>query len=164
MKQVLFFCFMLNTLLFAKCDTVDRSRFTLMGEHVYDKKTQLMWMRCSVGSQWKEGIGCQQMPKLMSFYEAKEVESGLKSQWRIPTIEELETIFLVQCEKDAINTTLFPDIKHLEGFAPYWSTTSVKQLPNLIYYIDFIDKNIDAHSKGFSMFLRLVKDNESHKQ
>lgn len=114
-------------------------------------------MRCSIGSKWKKNIGCVQTPNTMSFIEAKDFEKKSKDGWRIPTLEELRTIFIDGCKNSAINTTLFPDLKLLSAFAPYWTSTFVKQLPNLIYYVDFIDRTIDAHSKGFSMYVRLVK-------
>lgn len=149
--------FILNTFLFAQCDKVNNKRFTIIENKVFDKKTKLTWMRCSAGSKWKKNIGCTQTSQIMSFYEAKDLEKNLKNAWRLPTFDELRTIFDNKCEKNAINSKLFPDIKLLSNFAPYWSSTSVDNLPNLIYYVDFIDKTMDAHSKGFSMFVRLVK-------
>lgn len=163
MKILLFFFLILYTSLFAKCDKVDNSRFSIIGDKVFDKKTKLTWMRCSVGSKWKDNISCEQSPSIMSFYEAKDIEKDLKNGWRMPTIEELSTIFKNECKNKAINSSIFPDIKLLDNFAPYWSSTSVDKMPNLIYYIDFIDKKLDAHSKGFSMFLRLVKSKDSIK-
>jgi hypothetical protein len=163
MKNLLFFFLLFHTFLFAQCNKVDSSRFTIMGDKVFDKKTKLTWMRCSVGSKWKDNIACNQTPNTMSFYEVKDIEKNLKNGWRIPTIEELITIFNNKCKKNAINSAIFPDIKLLENFAPYWSATSVKEVPSLIYYIDFIDKKLDAHSKGYSMFLRLVKSKNSIK-
>ncbi|PLY05523.1 MAG: hypothetical protein C0625_13115 [Arcobacter sp.] len=160
--KILFFL-IFYTFLFGQCDKVDNSRFTIMGDKVFDKKTKLTWMRCSVGSKWKDNIGCDQNPKIMSFYEAKDIENNLKNGWRMPNIEELSTIYINDCEKNAINSSIFPDIKLLAHFAPYWSSSSVENMPKLIYYIDFIDKQLDAHSKGFSMFLRLVKSEDSIK-
>lgn len=157
MKFLLYFFLTFYTSLLAQCNKVDTSRFSILDDKVFDKKTQLIWMRCSIGSKWKDNIGCDQIPNTMSYHEAKDVKNSLNNGWRIPTIEELKTIFIDQCEHSALNSKLFPDIKLLDNFAPYWSSTPVEQMPSLIYYIDFIDKKLDAHSKGFSMFLRLVK-------
>ncbi|RXJ68247.1 hypothetical protein CRV08_08315 [Halarcobacter ebronensis] len=162
MRFLLFF-FIFCSFVFAQCDKIDTSRFIIFGDKVVDKKTKLTWMRCSVGSKLKDNISCDQTPKPMSFYEANDFEKNLKNAWRLPTIDELSTIYDNGCKKYAINSSLFPDIKLLENFAPFWSDTSVEQIPNLIYYIDFIDKQLDAHSKGFSMFLRLVKSEDSVK-
>ncbi|RXJ88079.1 DUF1566 domain-containing protein [Arcobacter sp. CECT 8985] len=158
MKFFLFFFLLFNTSIFADCKKVDKSRFTIMENKIFDKKTKLIWMRCSIGSKWKKSIGCVHAPNTISFLEAKALEKKLKNGWRIPTLKELRTIFVSNCKSSAINTTLFPDLKHMANFAPYWTSTPVKELPRLIYYIDFINKTIDAHSKGFTMFVRLVKN------
>jgi len=164
MKVLLIVFLIFYTSLFAQCDKVDTSHFNILGDKVFDKKTQLTWMRCSIGSKWKDNIGCHPSPNTISFYEAKDIENSLNNGWRIPTIEELNTIFIDQCEQYAINSKLFPDIKLLDNFAPYWSSTSVQQIQNFIYYIDFINKRLDAHSKGFSLFLRLVKSKKPIKK
>ncbi|RXJ89014.1 hypothetical protein CRV01_10355 [Arcobacter sp. CECT 8983] len=153
----LFVFFVFSTFLFAQCDELNNARFTIIENKVFDKQTNLTWMRCSVGSKWENSVGCNKYPQIMSFYEANDLEKKLINGWRIPTIEELRTIFDDKCEKNAINSQLFPDIKLLSNFTPYWSSTSVDNLPNLIYYVDFINKTMDVHSKGFSMFVRLVK-------
>ena len=40
----------------------------------------------------------------------------------------------------------------------YWSTTRVQGLPKLIYDINFMGGRVDAHSSGFMMRVRFVRD------
>ncbi|MBI2307391.1 MAG: DUF1566 domain-containing protein [Rhodocyclales bacterium] len=139
-----------------KTATTPSSRFTLNGAEAFDRKTNLTWGRCSVGTTWKNGK-CTGTAKLMSLSEAKEYAQKLGSGWRIPTIEELYGIVEQTCSNPAINTEVFPNVKDLGEGAPYWSITRIKEIPSLIYYVDFLSGGADGHTKGFSMAVRLVR-------
>jgi hypothetical protein len=147
---------------FAACDrsktaSTSSARFTLNETMAFDQKTKLTWSRCSVGTVWKNGK-CSGAAKLMSLGEVKEYAKKLGGGWRVPTIEELFSIVEQKCSGPAINSEVFPSVKDLgEGSAPYWSTTKIKEIPSLIYYIDFISGEADGHTKGFAMAARLVR-------
>lgn len=151
-----------SSLLLAECNQLNTSRFTINKGEVFDNKTKLTWLRCSVGSIWKEKIGCIDTPKIMYFDEAIDFIQNLNNEWRMPTIIELDSITEKDCKKLAINSAIFPDIKKETEYAPYWSITHVENMPMLFYYIDFINNKVDAHSKGFSMFVRLVSDKKKN--
>ena len=93
----------------------------------------------------------------MSLNEAKEYAQKLSGGWHVPTIEELYGIVERKCSDPAINSEVFPNVEDLGEGAPYWSTTKIKGMPSLIYYIDFLDGSADGHTKGFSMAVRLVR-------
>ena len=135
------------------------TRFLLKDGEAYDKETKLTWSRCSVGANWKPGAGCVGQIKLMSLDKAKDV-ARLKSGWRIPTIKELHSIVENGCTEPAINSAVFPDVNDFNDGAPYWSITSTKEIPSLYYYVDFMKGEVDAHSNGFSMAVRLVRDGQ----
>lgn len=67
-------------------------------ETITDTQTRLMWGRCLVGQRWESGT-CVGRPKFFVWVEAREFaeESNLAqhNDWRLPTVEELDT--LVYC-------------------------------------------------------------------
>lgn len=135
------------------------SRFILNKGEAFDKVTKLTWSRCSAGTTWKEGGGCIGLPKLMTFGEAKQFAKQAGKEWRLPTIEELYSIVEQGCEDPAINSIAFPDeIRDSGEGAPYWSVTRNEDMQTLIYYINFINGRVDAHSEGFEMAVRLVRN------
>ncbi|MBI5592040.1 MAG: DUF1566 domain-containing protein [Deltaproteobacteria bacterium] len=140
-----------------KSASTPTSQFILREGEAFDQKTKLTWCRCSVGTTWKKGAGCVGAVKLMSLEDAKQIAQKLGGGWRIPTIEELYSIVEQRCTNPAINSEVFPDVKNSGEGAPYWSVTKIKEMPSLIYYIDFLSSEADGHTKGFPMAVRLVR-------
>jgi hypothetical protein len=138
-----------------KTATTPSSRFTLNEGEAFDQRTNLTWSRCSVGTTWKNGK-CVGTVKLMSLGEATKYAHQLGGGWRVPTIEELYGIVEHRCSNPAINTEIFPGVRNLGEGSPYWSTTKIKEMPSLIYYVDFLTAEADGHTKGFAMAVRLV--------
>lgn len=137
------------------------SRFVLNKGEAFDKETKLTWHRCSAGAAWKEGAGCVGTPELMCLEEARSFAKQAGNGWRVPTIKELYSIAEQECENTAINSIVFPDIRDFgEGAAPYWSVTRVENMPMLVYYVDFIHGQVDGHSDGFIMAVRLVRSQQ----
>lgn len=133
------------------------SRFVLKGTEVLDKKTQLVWQRCSVGTQWN-GKQCTGTPALVTLVDAKQMAKKLGHGWHVPDMNELSSIVEEQCPSPYINHKVFTDIQELGEGAPYWSTTPIKAMPGLIYYIDFINGDIDGHTENFPLAVRLVRN------
>ncbi|MBI3899431.1 MAG: DUF1566 domain-containing protein [Gammaproteobacteria bacterium] len=136
------------------------SRFILREGEAFDQKTKLTWSRCSLGTTWKKDAGCVGTAKLLYLEEAKQAAQKLGNGWRVPTIEELYSIVEHDCSNPAINTVIFPNVKNLGEGAPYWSVTAIKELPPLIYYVDFLNGEVDGHTKGFFLAARLVRKKE----
>jgi hypothetical protein len=132
------------------------SRFTLKEGEAFDKKTNLPWNRCSVGTTWKNGK-CVGTVEFMSLSEAKKYAHQLGGGWRIPTVDELYGIVEHSCNKPFINSEVFPGVKDFGEGAPYWSATTIKEMPFFIYYIDFFYGGADGHTKDFSLAVRLVR-------
>lgn len=65
---------------------------------VTDSKTNLTWMRCSLGQQWT-GSACASVAMEMNWNDALKTAMSFSyaghSDWRVPTLDELDT--LVQC-------------------------------------------------------------------
>lgn len=137
-----------------------KSRFILNEGEAFDQSTKLTWSRCSAGATWKKGLGCVGSPDLMNLDEAEQFAKELGSGWRVPTIEELCSIVERERTNPALNSEVFPDIREIEEEAPYLTVTKVKEMPSLVYYVDFLSGDIDGHSKGFPMYVRLVRDKQ----
>lgn len=136
------------------------SRFILNKGNTFDNLTKLTWRRCSVGTTWHKGSGCVGTPKLMSFKEAKHFAKQTGKGWRLPTIKELYSLIEQKGKNPAINPIIFPNLQDFGEGATYWSTSRVESIPMLIYYIDFLSGRVDAHSEGFSMAVRLVRNSK----
>ena len=65
---------------------------------ITDAKTNLTWMRCSLGQQWT-GSTCAGLAMEMDWNDALKTAMSFSyaghSDWRVPTVDELDT--LVQC-------------------------------------------------------------------
>lgn len=136
------------------------SHFILNKGNAFDKLTKLTWRRCSVGTTWKNGSGCVGTPKLMSFKEAEHYAKQVGEGWRLPTIQELYSLVKQVKKNHASNSTIFPNLQDFGEGATYWSTSRVESIPTLIYYVDFMSGRVDAHSEGFSMAVRLVRNSK----
>ncbi|MBC3619219.1 Lcl C-terminal domain-containing protein [Vibrio metschnikovii] len=91
---------------------------------VIHTKTGLMWARCPLGQTWN-GTTCIGKPGLYSWSNAlsnvKRVNYGGYADWRLPNVNELESIVERRCYKPAVNSYAFPSIG--TGSAYYWSST-----------------------------------------
>jgi hypothetical protein len=96
---------------------------------VTDKKTGLMWKRCSEGQTWS-GVTCTGDVTYYAWQSAlQQVQvvnnSGgfaSKTDWRMPNIKELASIFEEQCWDPAFNVTVFPIFSHPN--VSFWSSSS----------------------------------------
>jgi len=109
----------------AECDPAKSadaiaSRFETHGETVYDKSTNLTWMRCSYGQVWIENGGCSGSVKLLDWDSATGLRLPGNTAWRLPQKDELESIVATNCKRPAINEALFPGTPSVQ----YWTSTT----------------------------------------
>jgi hypothetical protein len=112
----------------AECDPAVRiepsaSRFEIHGDTVYDKNTDLTWMRCSYGQEWTEAGGCSGSAKLLGWDSAMGLRWRGDSAWRLPQKDELQSIAAPGCKKPAIDETVFPETPSIQ----YWTSTASGQ-------------------------------------
>jgi len=107
----------------AECDPTKPDpvalRYEFHADTVYDKSTDLTWMRCSYGQQWSEASGCSGSVTLMDWDSAMELHSRADAAWRLPDRDELQSIVDHNCKRPAINETVFPETASIQ----YWTST-----------------------------------------
>lgn len=141
---------------------------------VTDEKTQLQWMRCSVGQTWKDNT-CQGEVRMMSWWDANLVSQVFADHcdWRLPTREELMT--LVYCSKGsqagdgmrqstgcqsmsqipAIDTQVFVNTDSRR--CAYWSSSDDDILPNSAWTVCFNYGSDTLMSQQSLYSVRLVR-------
>lgn len=141
------------------------------GDQIWDKATNLVWQRCSVGQTWN-GKTCAGDAKEFNFDDAqKQAGNG----WRVPTIRELAS--LIYCEKgqtkekvnlkdggadissicqlstidfSTINLVAFPATRGTY----YWSSSPVVGSSGSAWYVRFYDGYV---AYGSGIHVRLVR-------
>lgn len=96
-------------------------RFTVSGEEVTDKRTGLVWKRCSEG-QTLSGSSCT---GTAASYKHEQALARAKSAnttdsatgWRLPNVKELASLADKGCQSPAIDSTAFPGTPS----GVYWS-------------------------------------------
>jgi len=146
-------------------------QFINEGQIVLDTKTQLLWMRCSLGMKWN-GIDCIGMAKTYNWPDPEKnynIEFSGYSNWRLPTKEELQT--LVMCSsadpaifpnngdscngdytKPTIFTLAFPDTV----MDKYWTKDAWEGNYTYGNYVDFSRGYKDFESSKAKHYVRLV--------
>jgi Protein of unknown function (DUF1566) len=126
------------------------SRFTVNGETVHDKKTDLTWARCGRGQQWKEADGCVGELQKLTYSQS---HAGLSNGWRLPSVEELKTIIAPHCSNPAVDGEIFPST------VSDWYRTGTKEALNCLL-LNFADGRVDRGWKlcSYPYSVRLVRD------
>lgn len=145
---------------YADCVSLSSCGFELSGPIATDKKTGLQWQRCAVGMVWQQnGNDCSGTPLGLSNQEA--MEEALKSGkgWRVPTAQELDTLFLDSCDGPKIDQVAFPNIAASDkgADAEFWTSTQVLP-PNMYYYFNVTKGYADMHSSGYHLSVLLVRE------
>ena len=124
----------------------------LSGDYVVtDRKTGLMWKRCSEGLT---GADCGSGSVSSLFWQESLVmtdDFAGFSDWRLPNIEELRSLLALNCFSPTINETIFPNTPS----ARYWSSSPIadNEFDAWVVYFDYRSD----HSRGFRSYVRLVR-------
>lgn len=109
--------------------SIDESRFESNGDGtLYDSNTGLFWTVCSYGQSW-ERSGCSgsavQIGLAEAFQVADSLYTGGYSDWRVPNINELQSLVDWSCYDPATSNDVFDGIET----GHYWSS-SVREIPS----------------------------------
>jgi len=119
-KMVKFFVLAFLSLVFAPL--ASHAQFFEEGHFVRDVRNNITWLRCSVGQRWDYEIGkCVGKVARLNHKEINEAiiqaDQQLGGSWRLPSVEELETLICEYCEPPKIRTKYFPNIQR----EAYWT-------------------------------------------
>ena len=107
--------------------TTPDNQFINLGNGVIEhRETGLQWSRCALGQQ-TDGNRCTGRATVFSWEEAGEAVAAVnqsgqiagRSDWRLPTVEELLTLVERCREAPSINTSIFPDTP----WSGFWTST-----------------------------------------
>lgn len=128
---------------------------------VTDRRSNLMWTRCSAGQTWTEDR-CVGDVRSLSFKSASTMVEDINrsgalffSDWRLPRIAELASIAERECSDPRIDLALFP------GTPPefYWTVTTRPQpADGYVFALSFGPEGIRYVDKEQAAHLRLVRD------
>jgi hypothetical protein len=122
--------------------------------------TGLMWQRCAQGQTWS-GTTCSGSPTAMDWAMALAAPVGqtfaTHSDWRLPTVRELQSIAEICGNAPAINTAVFP----ASGFGVYWSATTITASPSGAWVVNIHHGNVSSYGKSVPFSVRLVRGGQS---
>ncbi len=128
---------------------------------VTDSKSKLTWMRCALGMQWQGGtcVGVAARYEWQDagrFIKRMNGDAGFAgySDWRLPSLKELEGIVEHRCINPAINIEIFPATLPT-GF---WSATAEKGYDKGVWLMYFLHGKSYMANMQQEWKVRLVRD------
>ncbi|MGI9212860.1 MAG: DUF1566 domain-containing protein [Methylococcaceae bacterium] len=121
---------------------------------VTHKKTGLTWMRCAMGQTWN-GAFCAGEYKTYTLDEAKALTLNFAGQtdWRLPTLLELDSIVDRSKYNPAINQTIFSKAPGED----FWSSTSSAQSNGYNWKVGFNSGGTSEAYPNYDFGVRLVR-------
>ncbi|MCB1658625.1 MAG: caspase family protein [Pseudomonadales bacterium] len=125
-----------------------------------DPKTNLIWMRCSVGQTWT-GKTCIGEGKEMDWDDAMKVGNGFNyggvTGWRLPNIEELKTIMI---KGKAGYASAFFSRPESDTWGSYWSSSPVANDSSYAWFVGFYGRSGGNGAKTNNYYVRLVRSSQ----
>jgi formylglycine-generating enzyme required for sulfatase activity len=120
---------------------------------VTDNATGLVWQKCSRGQN--NDASCSGSATTATWTDAGSYCSSLSlagKTWRLPSIQELETLPNYSQSNPAIDTTIFPSTK----IAVYWSSTTSASNTSIAWGVNFSAGEVTAYNKVSTFYVRCV--------
>lgn len=134
-------------------------RFVVNGEEVSDKRTGLVWQRCSAGQAW-DGVTCVGEAGQFTWQSAldasKREAASTGLAWRLPNQKELASLADYTRMYPAIDIEAFPNT----ASQLYWTSAHATLLTNeSAYIVDFRNGAVDQYRRNRSVgAARWVRD------
>lgn len=119
---------------------------------VVDKRTNLIWLRCSIGQAWN-GETCTGTAKSYDWKAALIAVKAIGKGYRIPNIKELQSLVEDSCYASSINEVFFPATSPVY----YWSSSAVTNSPDWIWTVNFNRGNLAMVLKFNTINIRAVR-------
>jgi hypothetical protein len=142
----------------ASADPADeRFEFIEDGAVVVDRSSGLQWMRCSLGQNWT-GTACAGLAERYTWDQANDLPSGSAGNhgWRLPTVEELQTLVEYRVFNPAINPQAFPNTPP----SNFWSSSEAAYDAFYAWSVHFANGFSNWRHKRQRFETRLVRDGE----
>lgn len=136
--------------------TAPDSRYELIngGHEVQDRRTGLIWQRCSLGQFW-DGAACAGEAVRHTWRQGLEAAAATGSGWSLPNIRELRSLVERGCFSTAMNAEFFPGTPTAVSA---WSSTTVAGYGGTYALaVDFTDGSGNGRAKSETAFVRLVR-------
>lgn len=121
------------------------------------KRTGLMWARCSFGQEW-DGSVCKEAAATLTWAEAHKMAHQEKfadyDDWRLPNKNQLESIIEGSCVTPAVNLKVFPSTQATF----YWTSSPYAGLSTGAWSVDFGYGAVTASEKSGKLPVRLVRE------
>jgi len=137
-------------------ETTPSSDFTPLedGEVVRHEPTDLEWQRCPNGMQWFDGT-CAGSAQASGWIGALRTADEAGDGWRLPDVNELQSI-VERCRvSPAVNEEVFPRTPPTIWF---WSSSPRSSSPGSAWFVNFDIGRVELASTSLSMTFRLVRD------
>lgn len=118
---------------------------------ITDTRNGLVWARCSLGQEWKDGA-CRGAPKPLLWSIAALYASN--SRWRLPEVQELSALVELRCTRPAIDSGLFP----ATPAAAYWTATRFANHDGSFWQVQFFLGETLPEKGDTPAYVRLVQD------
>ena len=143
----------------SKIDKTTTSNFEIRDSEVFDKKTNLIWARCSVGQHWESGM-CKGTVNTFTFEQAlKQTDE----KWRLPTRDELSS--LLDPSQLEINKKMMIDAKAFPNMDDQHLTYRTREnVMNAGWVVFFDDGEVTTYFNNKPLAVRLVRPDAKQKQ
>jgi len=143
-----------------RANTPARAFELLRDGTVVHSETNLQWAQCAIGQEWSRDT-CSGIAEVFDWNNAQTAiddfnrNGGLGgfTDWRLPTVEELESIAEHCREAPAINSSIFPNTP----WAGFWSSSNGEDDPEYAWFVGFYYGLAFEYSRSASYRVRPVR-------